>query len=106
MNPARDLGPRLVTLCTGWGSAALSSWWLHTLGIGIGFRFGLDLPTPTPAPIPNPNPNPNQVGLHAGPTRRCRDRGQSLPAPRLHEDGRKEIADRARSVYPHPSRPV
>jgi glycerol uptake facilitator-like aquaporin len=55
MNPARDLGPRLVTLCTGWGSAALSSWWLHTLGIGIGFRFGLDLPTPTPAPIPNPN---------------------------------------------------
>ena len=23
MNPARDLGPRLVTLCTGWGSAAL-----------------------------------------------------------------------------------
>ena len=33
MNPARDLGPRLVTLATGWGGAALSSgWWIYTLG--------------------------------------------------------------------------
>ena len=23
-------GPRLVTLCTGWGGAALSSWWVYT----------------------------------------------------------------------------
>ena len=51
MNPARDLGPRLVTLCTGWGGAALSSWCLCTLGIGTGLRFGLG-PTPTPYPHP------------------------------------------------------
>ena len=98
MNPARDLGPRLVTLCTGWGGAALSSWCLHTLGIGTGLGFGL---RPTPTPTPNPNPDPNQVGLHAGPSRRCRDRGQGLPAPRLHEDGREEVADGANSLCPH-----
>ena len=99
MNPARDLGPRLVTLCTGWGGAALSSWCLYTLGIGTGLRFGLG---PTPTPTPNPNPDPNQVGLHAGPSRRCRDRGQGLPAPRLHEDGREEVADGASRPLPPP----
>jgi glycerol uptake facilitator-like aquaporin len=33
MNPARDLGPRLITLCAGWGGTALSSgWWVYTVG--------------------------------------------------------------------------
>jgi glycerol uptake facilitator protein len=36
MNPARDLGPRLVTLFTGWGGAALSSAWVYTLGPLVG----------------------------------------------------------------------
>ena len=41
MNPARDLGPRLVTLCTGWGGAALSSgWWVYTLGPILGGILG------------------------------------------------------------------
>ena len=41
MNPARDLGPRLVSLCTGWGGAALSSgWWVYTLGPILGGILG------------------------------------------------------------------
>ena len=40
MNPARDLGPRLVTLCTGWGGAALTSWWVYTLGPIAGAVLG------------------------------------------------------------------
>ena len=40
MNPARDLGPRLVTLCTGWGGAALSSAWVYTLGPVAGAVLG------------------------------------------------------------------
>ena len=40
MNPARDLGPRLVTLCTGWGSVALTSWWVYTLGPVVGAILG------------------------------------------------------------------
>ena len=36
MNPARDLGPRLVTLFTGWGSVALSSAWIYTVGPIVG----------------------------------------------------------------------
>lgn len=33
MNPARDLGPRLVTCAAGWGKAALSQgWWAYTVG--------------------------------------------------------------------------
>jgi MIP family channel proteins len=40
MNPARDLGPRLVTLCTGWGGAALSSCWIYTLGPLAGAVLG------------------------------------------------------------------
>ena len=40
MNPARDLGPRLVTLLTGWGSAATTSWWIYTLGPVTGAVLG------------------------------------------------------------------
>ena len=40
MNPARDLGPRLVTLFTGWGGAALSCWWVYTLGPVLGAVLG------------------------------------------------------------------
>ena len=40
MNPARDLGPRLVTLCTGWGGAARSSAWVYTLGPVAGAVLG------------------------------------------------------------------
>ena len=41
MNPARDLGPRAVTLLTGWGSAALTSWWVYTLGPLVGGAIGV-----------------------------------------------------------------
>jgi glycerol uptake facilitator-like aquaporin len=41
MNPARDLGPRLVTLATGWGGAALTSGWVYTLGPLIGGPLGM-----------------------------------------------------------------
>ena len=40
MNPARDLGPRLVTLLTGWGSAALTAGWVYTLGPCVGACLG------------------------------------------------------------------
>jgi len=40
MNPARDLGPRLVTLLTGWGSAATTAWWVYTLGPVAGALLG------------------------------------------------------------------
>jgi len=40
MNPARDLGPRLVTLLTGWGAAATTSWWIYTLGPIVGAVLG------------------------------------------------------------------
>jgi glycerol uptake facilitator protein len=41
MNPARDLGPRLVTVCCGWGSAALSrAWWAYSVGPLFGAVFG------------------------------------------------------------------
>jgi len=40
MNPARDLGPRLVTALLGWRSAALSSWWVYTLGPVVGAVLG------------------------------------------------------------------
>lgn len=40
MNPARDLGPRLVTLLTGWGPAALTGWWIYTVGPVIGAVLG------------------------------------------------------------------
>ena len=31
-DPARDLGPRIITALTGWGSAATTAWWVYTLG--------------------------------------------------------------------------
>lgn len=41
MNPARDLGPRLVTLLTGWKGSALSrGWWVYTVGPIIGAVAG------------------------------------------------------------------
>ena len=40
MNPARDLGPRLVTLLTGWGGAALTAGWVYTLGPCVGACLG------------------------------------------------------------------
>lgn len=41
MNPARDLGPRIVTLCTGWGTTALSTgWWVYTVGPLLGGVLG------------------------------------------------------------------
>ena len=44
MNPARDLGPRLVTYAMGWGSAALHpGWWIYTMGPMFGALFGSTL---------------------------------------------------------------
>jgi len=40
MNPARDLGPRLVTVLAGWGPAALNSWWIYSLGPIAGAVLG------------------------------------------------------------------
>ncbi|GAB5358761.1 hypothetical protein AAMO2058_000486300 [Amorphochlora amoebiformis] len=40
MNPARDLGPRLVTAVTGWGPVAFKSAWLYTVGPVIGAVLG------------------------------------------------------------------
>ena len=41
MNPARDLGPRLVTGVMGWGSANLSyGWWTYTAGPLLGGIIG------------------------------------------------------------------
>lgn len=40
MNPARDLGPRLVSFAAGWGSVAWSHWWIYTLGPVVGAVLG------------------------------------------------------------------
>jgi len=40
LNPARDLGPRLVTWYAGWGAQALESWWVYTIGPLIGGVLG------------------------------------------------------------------
>ena len=40
LNPARDLGPRLVTLAAGWKGAALSSAWVYTVGPIVGACLG------------------------------------------------------------------
>lgn len=41
MNPARDLGPRLVTAATGWGAAAWHpAWWVYSVGPVAGAILG------------------------------------------------------------------
>ena len=40
MNPARDLGPRLVTLFAGWGTTSASTAWVYTLGPLAGALLG------------------------------------------------------------------
>lgn len=41
MNPARDLGPRIITAFCGWGKEALSkAWWAYTVGPMAGAVFG------------------------------------------------------------------
>lgn len=40
INPARDLGPRLVTLCAGWKSAAMTNVWVYIIGPLIGGPIG------------------------------------------------------------------
>ena len=41
MNPARDLGPRLITGLAGWGSANYSyAWWAYTAGPFVGAIVG------------------------------------------------------------------
>jgi glycerol uptake facilitator-like aquaporin len=41
MNPARDLGPRLVTAAVGWGGAAMSpGFWIYTAGPFAGAVLG------------------------------------------------------------------
>jgi len=40
MNPARDIGPRLVTALAGWGGAATTAWWVYTCGPLIGGILG------------------------------------------------------------------
>lgn len=40
LNPARDLGPRLVTAYVGWGSVAWTDWWVYTLGPLLGGVLG------------------------------------------------------------------
>jgi glycerol uptake facilitator protein len=39
-NPARDFGPRIITLLTGWGSIAMKGWWLYVLAPLVGAPFG------------------------------------------------------------------
>jgi len=40
LNPARDLGPRLVSSYVGWGSIAWTSWWVYTVGPLLGGVLG------------------------------------------------------------------
>ena len=40
MNPARDLGPRLITLFAGWGTVAAEAAWVYTLGPVAGAILG------------------------------------------------------------------
>lgn len=40
INPARDMGPRLVTRCAGWGSASMTNWWPYIVGPLVGGPIG------------------------------------------------------------------
>jgi len=43
INPARDLGPRLITLFAGWGSASMQGAWVYIAGPLIGGPIGAAL---------------------------------------------------------------
>ena len=45
MNPARDLGPRLVTLMAGWGTASMTNWVVYIVGPLVGGPVGAFVPT-------------------------------------------------------------
>lgn len=40
INPARDLGPRLVTLMAGWGAASMTNWVVYIVGPLVGGPVG------------------------------------------------------------------
>lgn len=40
INPARDIGPRIVTSFTGWGRAAYTGWWPYIFGPLVGGPIG------------------------------------------------------------------
>jgi glycerol uptake facilitator protein len=40
LNPARDLGPRLVSSYMGWGAVAWTDWWVYTFGPLLGGILG------------------------------------------------------------------
>lgn len=40
INPARDLGPRIVTSISGWGLAAFTDFWVYIIGPLIGGPIG------------------------------------------------------------------
>lgn len=40
INPARDLGPRLVMSVAGWGMAAFTNWWVYLLAPLVGGPIG------------------------------------------------------------------
>ena len=39
-NPARDFGPRIVALCSGWGTVAMKGWWLYVVAPLVGAPVG------------------------------------------------------------------
>jgi len=39
-NPARDFGPRIVTLCAGWKSVAMQGWYVYVFGPIVGAVLG------------------------------------------------------------------
>jgi len=41
INPARDLGPRLVAYAAGWGAPVFQSAWAYTVGPLIGAPLGV-----------------------------------------------------------------
>ena len=41
LNPARDFGPRIITMLTGWGSSiAMKGWWLYVIAPIVGAPIG------------------------------------------------------------------